>query len=65
MDRAPSLLRLCTSLRTHRKPASEYMYAGVMLILFIPANAGVLLLTPFTPTYGTSIDLKLYCKNYQ
>ena len=55
MDRAPSLLRLCTNLRTHRKPASEYMYAGVMLTLFIAGNAGVLLLTPFTPTYGTSI----------
>ena len=39
MDRAPSLLRLCTDLRTRSKPASEYIYAGVLLTLFT-CNSG-------------------------
>ena len=39
MDHAPSLLRLCTNLRTRSKPASEYIYAGVLLMLFT-CNSG-------------------------
>ena len=34
MNHAPSLLRLCTDLRTCSKPASEYMYAGVLWIVY-------------------------------
>ena len=34
MNHAPSLLRLCTDLRTCSKPASEYMYAGALWIVY-------------------------------